>query len=214
MTQENPFASLVVPASGPCVSDKVRRDWIAPMSTRLTSPEAQEHMLKLRRVPKGMIEDLLGQKERRACVAGAYYAALFSRTDLIDVIGRVLLKNEVPRAGGALCLALVDFGGDRAVGYLRQYLEYYLKQQDLEADQVEAMAALRHLDMRMSKDFASEFLPLWDSFRRVQKKNDWALSSMLLVQERELQALAAFRDRRDRRFSLRRLPACLCRKKT
>lgn len=210
MTCDNLFASLVVPASGNGLSDDVRRMWVVPMGGRVSAPEAQEHLAKIWRIPKGLIENLLGQKERRACVAGAYYAALFGRSDLIDIIGRLLLRNEIPRAGAAYAVALADLGGDRAVGYLRQYLEHYLKKQEIDADQVDVLAALRHLDMRMGKDFASEFLPLWDSFRRVRGKGEWALSTMLLVQERELRALQDFRARRARRFGfLGRLWDCL-----
>jgi hypothetical protein len=160
----NPFENLDVPRNDGELEEAFVEQWVEPFCMNGLS-NADEATIAgfsdaAQKIDLEMVRRLLGDFDWRTRIAGAYFAAINNYKELVEVIGKHLLKSEVCFAGGGYCLALASFGGADAKRYLMSYLDYYLEQVDLSYDQGDAFCALEFLDKAQAEDR----LPKWNVF--------------------------------------------------
>jgi len=133
-----------------------------------------------------LIRKLLGEFNWRPRKVGALFAAIKLECEFEDAIGHLLLRSDVCFAGHSYCLALANFASDKAVDYLKEYLDYYLLQIDLWFDQIWAMAALEYLGNIKDVDYTSSYAETWGKF--VENKQNWNLKESIdrFCQEMEI----------------------------
>jgi hypothetical protein len=172
----SPFEWLEVPVDSTPIPHELIGSWIAPFYMRtLRGISALEEPLRLRfaDIDLQLIKRLLAYANWRPRSVAAAFAALRMDTDITDYLGRLLLRSDVCFAGATYCFALARFNTERSVGYVREYLEYYLTRRDLWFDQAEAMAALHYADSRNGTTYAQSLLESWRRF--VANKPTWNL---------------------------------------
>lgn len=145
----SPFDELEIPVTSERLSDEFRARWVKPFYMSIPGdPEGQERLLRplYDTLDATTIERLLSVFDWRSRIVGAWFVALRRAGEFEDLIGRLLLRSDVCNAGRGYCLALARLDTPRAVGFLREYLGYYLTRGDLYFDQSSAMAALQYLE--------------------------------------------------------------------
>lgn len=160
---QSPFAALEVPLAQTPLDGATIKEWVVPVYMQWPKwPVSVGAYLRERRdrLTPGLVVRLLSDFNWRPREAAALFAAVRNFRELTAHIGRLLLRSDVCYAGATYAIALARFGSDEARGYLREYLDYYLRRHDLYFDQGDVIAALHHL----APAEAEEFLPLWEAF--------------------------------------------------
>jgi hypothetical protein len=134
-----------------------------------------------------VVEKLLGDSNWRSRSVGSFLATLGNMMNYQEQIGRLLLKSEVTYAGTSYCLALAEFNNQESIDYLKQYLDYYLVQEDLWFDQGDAMGALAFLDKQNGTNNLEKYLKRWNDF--VLNKPNWDLHKSIENFEKSLDEL-------------------------
>lgn len=170
----NPFENLDVPRNDGELDEAFIEQWVIPFYSNSLSIADEGTITQFssaaQKIDLEIVGRLLGDFNWRTRIAGAYFAAINNYKELVDIIGKHLLKSEVCYAGGGYCLALAAFGGDEAKHYLTSYLDYYLEKVDLWYDQADAFCALEYLD----KGLTEAQLEKWNAF--VANKPYWDLN--------------------------------------
>jgi Family of unknown function (DUF6000) len=166
------FEDLDVPRNDGELEEEFVEEWVLPFYTNSLSnadgDTINQFSSAAQKIDIDTVQRLLGDFNWRTRIAGAYFAAINNYKELLDVIGRHLLKSEVCYAGQGYCLALAAFGGDEAKHYLSSYLDYYLERRDLFYDQSDAFCALEYLDKRLAEARVEKWnvfvanKPYWD----------------------------------------------------
>ena len=163
----SPFDELVVPVSTEPLAIDLRERWVRPlyMTVPRVSPVVRRVLLsQLHEIGPELIEALLAEFNWRPRKVGAFLVALDQRVDFEELIGKLLLRSDVCYAGLGYCVALACLNTQSALGFLQEYLQYYLRRPDLHFDQAVALAAVKHLDETNGTRHAEEFDPLWTEF--------------------------------------------------
>lgn len=178
---ENPFLKIDIPRNDEELTDEFVKKWVMPFYMngfsdldKATLKSFADAALK---IDIDIVEQLLGDFDWRPRIVGAYFAAINQYSELEVIIGNNLLKSEVCYAGLGYCLALANFGTEKAKSYLARYLDYYLERSDLWFDQDSAFCALEFLDSRES----SLFIAKWESFVSAQGYGDLEKSRSLFM---------------------------------
>jgi hypothetical protein len=172
----SPFESLEVRVDPTPIPSEFIDSWNVPFHNRtLQGVSALEEPLRSRfkEIDVLLIRRLLAYANWRPRSVGAAFATLRMDTEITDDLGRLLLRSDVCYSGAIYCFALARFNTERSIGYLREYLEYYLTRADLWYDQAEAMAALHYADARNGTAYARSLLESWHRF--VANKPEWNL---------------------------------------
>ena len=192
----SPFDDLEVAISPGPLDANVRDRWVKPfymaVPDNLVSIEAALRPL-LPEVSPELIDALLANRDWRARTVGAFFVALDRRGDFETLVGRLLLRSDVCYAGRAYCVALAQLNTPSAVGFLQEYLGYYLTRNDLWYDQAEALAALIYLDEVNGTAYSAAFDQLWRDF--ASGKPNWNLSQTCSRFSATLRGLESFRAR-------------------
>jgi hypothetical protein len=175
VTHASPFASLQVPVNSQPLPTDIRETWVRPLYFGLRQPHLKEFVDgHVRLVNDELISQLLASFDWRPRTAAAYLAALSDRQSFTTQIGRLLVRSDVCFAGSAYCVALAEFNSQESVGFLEEYLTYYLTRHDLWFDQGDAMGALAYLDRLNGTDRLTRHMDAWRKF--VQNKANWSLA--------------------------------------
>jgi hypothetical protein len=172
----SPFESLEVPVDVTPIPRELIDHWIVPFHMHtLQGVSALEEPLRLRftDIDVPLVRRLLTYANWRPRSVAAAFATLRMDTDITDHLGRLLLRSDVCFAGTIYCFALARFNTERSIGYVREYLDYYLTRADLWYDQAQAMAALHYVDARNGTAYARGLLDGWRRF--VANKSEWNL---------------------------------------
>ncbi|MFC9634342.1 DUF6000 family protein [Streptomyces mirabilis] len=105
----------------------------------------------------------------RERLTGAWLAGFGLRLEMRDEISRLLIEQSDRHAGKGYCFALARFGAKVDARTLARYLDRYLGQLDLRADQPWALGALLVLDENLETDYSAEFIQkngAWDHWVR------------------------------------------------
>ena len=172
---KSPFTNLEVYRNQDSLSIEFADKWVNPYLSigflNLSTKQEQNYIKGYSEVTPEIVKKLLGDFNWRPKIVGAYFTALKKHSEFEETIGNHLLKSEVCFAGSGYCLALATFGTEKSKDYLKQYLDYYLKQKDLWFDQDTALSALSWL----SNKEAEGYTELWNSF--VANKPNWNLET-------------------------------------
>lgn len=191
----SPFSALEVPPSSGPLDARFIAKWCEPYylmdPTRLDADIVRRLRSAWNELDESVVLRLLGDFNWRPRIVGAYFVAL-KGFRFGDEIGRLLLRSDVCYAGGGYCLALALANDSRGLGYLRQYLDYYLHQPQLWFDQGDAMGAIALLDRLNGTDVLSSYLPAWSAF--VGNKPNWNLDKSIDWFRLRYEGLASLRD--------------------
>ena len=178
VTHDSPFTGLQVPVSDQLLPADIRETWVLPLYYGLQKPHVKEFVAKnLRLLSDELIGELLASFDWLPRTAAAYLAALSDRRTFTAHIGRLLLRSDVCFAGSAYCVALAEFNSQESVGFINDYLTYYLTHHDLWFDQGDAMGALAYLDCLNGTDDVARHSDAWNKF--VENKPGWSLAKSI-----------------------------------
>jgi hypothetical protein len=184
----SPFSELEVPTVD--VSDAL--EWTLPLFRTSVVDCAGVVALvgaNFGRVDVELVTQLLTVFNWRPRFIGGYLAAIKMMMPVERWLGHLLLRSDVCYAGEAYCAALARFNTPSAIGYISEYLDYYLGQPDLWFDQATALAALIHLDRRNGTSRATAFEAPWRIF--VRNKPRWDLASTVASFEKRMVEIEA-----------------------
>jgi hypothetical protein len=178
VTHGSPFSGLQVPVNNQMLPVDIRETWVLPLYFGLRKPQVKEFVAgHLPLLSDELISQLLASFNWRPRTAAAYLAALSDRQAFTTQIGRLLLRSDVCFAGSAYCIALADFNSQESVGFLDEYLSYYLTRHDLWFDQGDAMGALAYLDRLNGTVNVARHMGAWSKF--VENKTNWSLAGSI-----------------------------------
>lgn len=157
------------------------RKWVAPFYLRilhgnycrlLDTAEQDQFIIDVRNAlpklrPKTLTKLIDGHW--RYAITGSWFAGVLNAQDHQNQIGKHLLASKTCYAGQAHAFALACFGNEISQGYLKQYLNQYLKKPDCFYDQHWAMPALIWIDTKNGTHEADIFLKpggLWDEWTK------------------------------------------------
>lgn len=190
---KSPFSDLAVPTTDAPLPDDVRKTWVMPLYFGLDKPDVKPFLADhLRLVSDDLISQLLANFNWRPRTAAAYLAALSNREAFTTQLGRLLLRSDVCYAGSAYCLALAEFNSSAGIGFLEEYLSYYLTRRDLWFDQADAMAAIVYLDRVNGTDLQPRHMSAWNKF--VEDKKNWDLAESVAWFEGKMATLWALKN--------------------
>jgi hypothetical protein len=188
VTHNSPFAGLQVPVNNQLLPVDIRDTWVRPLYFGLRKPQVKEFVAgHLRLLTDELIFQLLASFDWRPRTAAAYLAALSDRQAFTTQIGRLLLRSDVCFAGSAYCIALAEFNSHESVGFLNEYLTYYLTRHDLWFDQGDAMGALAYLDRLNGTANVARHMDAWSRF--VENKTNWSLAGSIARFEESMTTL-------------------------
>lgn len=146
----SPFENLPTHKNETELSADFIKKWTVPFYMDIGSYGNTKWITAIKKIKSEITTDvclsLLGDFNWRTRLVGAYLAAVKGYQELIDIIGNHLLKSEVCCVGHIYALTLTFFKTDKSVGFLNQYLDYYLTTPDLYFDQKPVMESLLYLD--------------------------------------------------------------------
>lgn len=187
----NPFESLSVTGCQVPPSPEFTAKWVKPFYMGFLSAK-KERLSAAKNASKEITPDivriLLECFNWRTLTTGAYFAAANRYMEFEDTIGILLLKSNFCYAGAAYCIALASFDTGKSIGYLEQYLDYYLERKDLVLDQPEALCALWYLD----QDAAKRYQDKWEKF--VANKPGWQLEEYKKQFSQSMEQLERIRE--------------------
>ncbi|WP_426317906.1 DUF6000 family protein [Pseudoduganella sp. R-43] len=179
VVHSSPFSTLEVPVDSEILAAELREIWVRPLYFGIQKVDAQDFLVKnFPLVSVELISKLLANFDWRPRSVAAYLVAVSGKAEFTALIGRLLLRSDVCYAGVAYCVALAALNSDESVGYLEEYLSYYLTQPNLWFDQAQAMAALSYLDRLNETERASRFQAEWEKF--IANKIDWNLDESIV----------------------------------
>ena len=174
VTHDSPFAALQVPVNDQALPADIIETCVQPLYFGLRQPHVEKFVAEhLHLVEDELISRLLANFNWRSRTAAAYLVALSDRSTFTTQIGNLLLRSDVCFAGSAYCMALAEFNSPESVGFLDEYLRYYLTRQDLWFDQGDAMGALSYLDRLNGTAHVARHMDSWSRF--VENKSNWNL---------------------------------------
>jgi len=193
IVHESKFSELPVPNNEEHLSQEFVKKYVSPFYLgRIDSDKFKNGYQEIEKdISSELILKLLGEFNWRPRKVGALFAAIKLECEFEDVIGKLLLRSDVCYAGHSYCLALSSFESDKAVEYLREYLNYYLLEVDLWFDQASAMAALEYLGHIKGIDYTSSYLETWEKF--VENKQNWDLGGSIDSFSKEMEAIIGYR---------------------
>ena len=159
----NPFENIKVAGNQNILPLEFTTKWVKPFYMGFLSSRAERFNAAkdaAKEITPDLVKILLENFNWRTLTTGGYFAAVNRYIEFEDTIGMLLLKSNFCYAGAAYCIALASFGTEKSIGYLIQYLDYYLERKDLDLDQPEALCALWYLD----KAAAAEYQDQWERF--------------------------------------------------
>lgn len=131
------------------LTEEFRERWVIPFYFNLDRND-KDWVIKMISLKEEISDEVilmnLGDFDWRTRSTGAFFAAIKDKRELTEIIGNHLLKSEVCFAGRQYAITLASFNSEQSVGYLNEYLNYYLLQQDLEFDQIPVARAIKYLD--------------------------------------------------------------------
>ena len=180
VSHKSPFLALSIPKNTSELSSEFIQKWVLPFY--LTDMASDSYLNSYLVVRKALSIDvlitLLGDFNWRPRTVAADFAALENLQAIEESIGHLLLRSEVCYAGAEYCLALASFNTKKSFDFLREYLDYYLKQKDLYFDQGAALGAIAYLDDVNETQIIAEMMPAWINY----VKNKPHLSSEKSIQ--------------------------------
>lgn len=173
-----PFESLYVQVTREPLSHEMLARWVIPLYMKLLGAGVKREAFDLLaamcpEMTHDIAHTLLCQMNWRPRLVGAHVAACKSLRDLTGWIGHLLLRSDLCYAGRGYCVALAHFNTPESVGFLLEYLQYYLTRSDLVYDQADAMSAIAYLDGRNGTHHLEALMPSWQAF--VADKPSWDL---------------------------------------
>lgn len=145
----SPFSELEHYKNEEELTQEFIEEWVFPYYMRVKeySDEWIEEIIALKlQITDEVILKNLGKTNWRNRAVGSYFALITQANYAEDIIGVHLLKSEVCCVGHTFASVLAMFNTEKSVMYLSKYLNYYLKQPELNFDQEEVMEALKYLD--------------------------------------------------------------------
>lgn len=166
------------------------KKWVLPLYMEIGSNGDTGWMKSISEIKQDITPDicllLLGDFNWRTRLVGAYFSAVKDYRDHIALIGVHLLKSEVCCVGHIYALVLACFNTDKSIGYLHQYLNYYLTTPNLYFDQTSVMEALLYLDKINQTNEFEKYHNHWKTLvdRRAPLENQaaWNIVKLLAAQ--------------------------------
>jgi hypothetical protein len=178
---EGPFSHLEVTTTMDALSPALVGRWVEPYYLTNFSEPSSDQMRRFAEsaahLDSSILGSLLAEADWRPRVVGAAYVAAVRAHEHTELMGRLLLRSDVCFAGHAYCVAFAVLNRPECIGFLGQYLDYYLSKPQLQFDQGSALAAVIYLDEINGTDLASPRMQQWEVF--VQDKPHWSLSNYL-----------------------------------
>jgi len=191
---ESPFLHLAVPTDTDLSVEFIEK-WVLPFyMVQMSSDEFLTQYLKVRKdISPKVVYGLLGEFNWRPRSVAADFAAIENLLETEKSIGNLLLRSELCYAGAEYCLALASFNTKGANEFLREYLDYYLKQPALYFDQDAAMGAIAYLDEVNGTEVVAQVMPEWDAF--VRNKPHWSYERCVQFFRNRMNALHILQQR-------------------
>jgi hypothetical protein len=198
VVHKHPFAALALPAPPVSLSRDAIIRWVGPLYMKIFGGASDPELgpLVVERWPdvtEPVMHALLVDFNWRSRIVGAWLAALKQQRSLTELIGRLLLRSDVCYAGKGYCLALARFNTAESIGFVLEYLGYYLTRIDLTYDQGWAMGAIAYLDRHNGTDNLGPLTAAWDRF--VADRPHWQLDKSITGFERQMASLHAIAQR-------------------
>ena len=198
VVHKHPFAALTLPEPPVSLSREASSRWVAPLYMKIFGGAADPALgpLVVERWPdmtEPVMHALLVDFNWRSRIVGAWLAALRQQRALTELVGRLLLRSDVCYAGRGYCLALARFNTAESIGFLLEYLGYYLTRIDLTYDQRWAMASIAYLDRHNGTDSLGPLTGAWDRF--VASRPHWQLAESIAAFDRQMANLDAIAQR-------------------
>lgn len=166
----SPFDSLQYPRNNFELTSDFLKKWALPYYMQIGSRDNEDWITGIKKIKtditKEVLLSLLGDFNWRTRLVGTYFAAVKNYSDLIDIIGTLLLKSEVCCVGHIYSLVLAFFNTDKCVQYLNDYLDYYLTKPNLYFDQVYVMGAVVYLDKVNGTSNGDKHLENWNALKK------------------------------------------------
>ncbi len=171
-----PYGNLIPHSNAQALTTEFAKTWAAPFYREVFKVNSgQEFIEKISRlkdqITKGVVLDLLGDRNWRTRITGAYFAAVKQYIEMQDIIGTHLLRSDLCCAGGGYCITLAAFNTQESVGYLKKYLDYYLSEPELWFEQKSALEAVKYLDKINGTNDLQRYLLNWNRF--IENKPYW-----------------------------------------
>src|SRR5262245_34445492 len=141
---QHPFKSLDEPVPGDPLRQEMIDRWVMPLYmglmrrdiTAVRNSEVFDIFAELwPEMTEEVVCTLLRTRNWRPRIVGAHVAACKDLRGLTQWIGRLLLRSDLCYAGRGYCVALAHFNTSESIGFLLEYLHYYLTRSDLSFDQ-------------------------------------------------------------------------------
>ena len=170
----SPYSDLKSYANQEKLSKEFIDQWVVPYYFELKnfSDEWIEKMIQLKpSITEEIILNNLGAFNWRPRSTGSYFATIKQMNQLEEIIGVHLLKSEVCFSGVQYAYCLASFNTKKSVSYLDKYLDYYLKQPQLEFDQKTVLLALKYLDELNGTNNIEKHLADYENFVLKTREN-------------------------------------------
>lgn len=178
VVHSNPFSELDVPVDPNMLTAELRETWVQPLYLGLHKSESKEFIIEnFHRLSPELIAKLLANFDWRPRSVAAYLVAVSGEASFTTQIGRLLLRSDVCYAGAVYCLTLASLNSAESIAFLEEYLNYYLKRNDLWFDQARAMAALCYLDSANGTCRADRFQEDWKGL--IKNRDNWNLDDSI-----------------------------------
>ncbi len=190
------FADLPTHKNESELSADFIKKWAVPFYMEIASYDNTRWIDKIKEIKNEITTDvcisLLGDFNWRTRLVGAYFAAVKGYQELIDIIGNHLLKSEFCCVGHIYALTLTFFKTDKSVGFLNQYLDYYLTTPSLYFDQKSVMESLLYLDSIDKTENCKRHFENWRRLEQDRKplENQQALALAKLLEQQEGKGVA------------------------
>lgn len=155
-----PFENLVSFHTDNQFNEDFYEKFVEPFYTIriINIPNFKNDYLKIKaEVNSDVVRRIIGEKNWRERIVGAFFCAIENLTEYEDIIGIHFLKSEYVHQGKGFALALASFNSEKSIDYLKKYLDYYLSRKDLNYEQNYAMSALKWIDEKTKSEHSKEY---------------------------------------------------------
>ncbi|MFT3706000.1 MAG: DUF6000 family protein [Agriterribacter sp.] len=196
VNHSSPFNHLPIHKNETQLSVDFLHKWVVPFYMTIGSINDNNWIEEIKQIKTeispSICLSLLGDFNWRTRLVGAYFSAIKSYENFIDIIGVHLLKSEVCCVGHIYALTLAFFNTEKSVAFLNKYLDYYLTMPTLYFDQKSVMEAILYLDKTNGSTNFKRHLISWETLEQNRKtiEKQSALRVAKLLEEEKGKSIA------------------------